>query len=651
MHQRSFARACIAILMLLATSDILKSQEPIPLPQVELSYPDSIMSPTAPLLAPNSTLTQRNEQSERVFPEVLRPPGELLDLPEAPAVEWTSELFFYPMEAPLGFTGPTGIAPREGASTPHFVPIEDRWRLGFPQWDRYGRGHPLIEDYPYTEGAWWDPYNQNVLKGDYPIIGQHTFLNITATSQALLEFRQVPTPTTPFESTEGPEQEEFFGNPDQFFYSHFFKLSVDLNHGDAAFKPTDWRIKVTPIFNLNYLDVQELGVVSPDVRNGTTRFREDVALEEWFVESKLADTSPDYDFFSVRAGSQLFVSDFRGFIFADVNRAVRLFGTRHANQDQFNVIWFDQTEKETNSTLNTFEDRHQNTVIANYYRQDFIWPGYTAQVSFHYNRDQEDFLLDKNGFLARPDAAGVFRPHEINSYYFGWAGDGHINRFNISHALYYVFGEDELNPLEAQEVDIDAWMAAVELSYDRDWVRFRSSYFYASGDDDITDGRGEGFDTILDNPNFAGGEFSYWQRQQIGLFGVQLVQRNSLVPDLRSSKIQGQTNFVNPGLHLANLGMDFDVTPRARLISNVNFLWFDETEILEQFVFQESIHSFIGTDISLGLEYRPWLNNNAIILAGVSGLLPATGFEDLYNPIVGEVNDLFACFTEIILTY
>ncbi|TMK43928.1 MAG: hypothetical protein E6G55_11880, partial [Actinobacteria bacterium] len=34
-----------------------------------------------------------------------------------------------------------------------FLPIKDRWRIG------------------YT-GRWWDPYNQNVLKGDYPIFGQ-----------------------------------------------------------------------------------------------------------------------------------------------------------------------------------------------------------------------------------------------------------------------------------------------------------------------------------------------------------------------------------------------------------------------------------------------------------------------------------------------
>jgi hypothetical protein len=603
----------------------------------------------APLTEP--PLGLRYFDADPVSPGVLRPPDEMLTAPEAPAVELPMDRFLYPIEAPLGYTGPTGILPSEGPAGSDFVPIEDRWRMGLPQWDRYGRGHPLIEDYPFTEGTLWDPYNQNVLKGDYPIIGQHTFLNITLTSQALLEGRQVPTPTTPFESTSTPGQEEFFGDPDQFFYNHYFKVSFDLNHGNAAFKPTDWRIKATPIFNLNYLEVNELGIVSPDVRNGETRFREDAALEEWFVESKLADLSPDYDFISVRAGSQPFVSDFRGFILSDINRSVRLFGTRNANQDQFNLIWFDQTEKETNSQLNTFEDRNQNTVVANYYRQDCIWPGYTAQASFHYNRDDPDFLFDKNQFLVRPDPAGVFEPHGIDAYYFGFAGDGHINRFNINHALYYVFGRDGLNPLEAQELDISAWMAAVELSYDRDWIRFRSSYFYASGDDDITDGRGEGFDTILDNPNFAGGEFSFWQRQQIGLFGVQLVQRNSLVPDLRSSKIQGQSNFVNPGLHLLNLGMDFEVTPRARLISNCNFLWFDETEILEQFIFQDPVRSFIGTDLSLGLEYRPWLNNNAIIIAGISGLLPATGFEDLYNPSVGEVNDLFAGFMEIILTY
>jgi hypothetical protein len=399
------------------------------------------------------------------------------------------------------------------------------------------------------------------------------------------------------------------------------------------------------------LDVEELGVVNPNVLAGTTRAQQDYAMEEWFAETKLADLSTNYDFISVRGGSQLFVSDFRGFIFADINRAVRLFGTRLSNRDQFNVIWFDQAEKDTNSLLNTFQDRHQNTLIANYYRQDFIWPGYTAQVSYHYNHDAPTVKFDENDFLVRPDPVGVFAPHDIKSHYFGWTGNGHINRYNVSHALYYVSGHDDLNPLAGQPVDISAWMAAIELSYDRDWVRFRTSYFYSSGDRDINDGRAEGFDSIFDNPAFAGGEFSFWQRQAIRLFGVNLTNRMSLVPDLRSSKFQGQTNFVNPGLHLVNVGLDGDITPRLKLIGNANFLWFDQTNLLEVYLFQGNVERFIGVDLSLGMEYRPLLSNNIIVVGGISGLIAGEGFQDLYQPLDGREQDLVAGFLECILEY
>jgi hypothetical protein len=590
----------------------------------------------APPQRPDSPLLDR-------APETMTPTTPL-PLPTEPFLEILPE-------PPLGFTGPSGVAPREIQESSHFVPVEDRWRIGFPPWDRYGRGHPLGEDYPYVEGRWFDPYNQNVFKGDYPILGQHTFLNLTATSQMIVEQRQVPTPTTPFESTGGPFQEEFFGNPNQFFYTHNFKLSFDLFHGDAAFKPADWRVKLTPIFNVNYLDVEELAIVNPDVRKGTTRARSFFALEEWFVEAKLADLSPDYDFVSVRAGSQPFVSDFRGFLFSDTNRGVRLFGTRLVNRDQFNLIFFDQTEKDTNSELNTFRDRHQNTLIANYFRQDFVFPGYTTQLSVHWNRDQPSFLFDNNNFLVRPDASGVFQPHEVEVVYLGWAGDGHLGRYNISHQFYYAIGEDSLNPLAGRQVDVSAAMLAVELSYDRDWARFRTSFFWASGDDDINNSHACGFDAIFDNPNFAGGEFSYWQRQAVKLFGVNLVNRGSLIPNLRSSKIQGQSNFVNPGLYLVNYGFDMDVTPKLRSISNVNFLWFEDTNVLEQFVFQDRIDPFIGTDVSTGIEYRPLLTNNVIVVAGVSALFPGGGFRDLYNPLEVKVDALFAGFVEVVLTF
>jgi hypothetical protein len=580
-----------------------------------------------------------------------RQPGEYGSVTPPTAIGQDLPLVVTEIEAPLGFTGPSGLVLTEQEPLGDALPREDRWRIGFPMWDRYGKGHPAEDDYPFVEGHWWDPYNQNVLKGDYPFIGQHTFLNVTATSQSLFELREVPTPTTPFESTVGPGQAEFFGDPEQFFFTTFERVSFNLIHGDAAFKPFDWQVKLTPVWNQNYLDVEELAIVNPDVRRGTTRDRRDFALEEWFFETKLADLSVDYDFMSLRAGSQPFTSDFRGFIFSDTNRAVRLFGTRLSNRDQFNLLWFDSVEKETNSGLNTFDDRHQNVLIANYYRQDFIWPGYTAQLSFHFNRDQASVHFDENDFLVRPDPVGIFQPHEVNAYYLGWAGDGHINRFNLSHALYWVLGEDELNPLAGRFQHINAQMAALELSYDRDYLRFRSSFFWASGDDDPDDRWAEGFDSILDSPNFAGGQFSYWQRQAVKLFGVNLVNRESLVPDLRSSKTEGQSNFVNPGLLLFNLGMDADVTPKLKFITNANFLWFDHTDVLQQFVFQRDIEQHIGTDLSVGLEYRPYLNNNVIVVGGFATLLPGDGFRDLYNGLRDNADALHAGFVEMVFTF
>ncbi len=245
----------------------------------------------------------------------------------------------------------------------------------------------------------------------------------------------------------------------------------------------------------------------------------------------------------------------------------------------------------------------------------------------------------------------MFEPHRLDVAYLGWAGDGHIGRYNISHAFYWALGRDSLNPIANQPQDINAQMAAVELSYDRDWVRFRTSFFWASGDSDPNNKHATGFDSILDHPNFAGGDFSYWQRQAIKLFGVNLTNRESLVADLRSSKTEGQSNFVNPGLWLANGGVDFDLTPKLRMINNVNFLWFDETESLRTLIFQNRVRSYIGTDLSTGFEYRPLLSNNIIMTAGLSTLLPGSGFQDLYRRFTDRVNPLLASFIELELTY
>jgi Carboxypeptidase regulatory-like domain len=508
-----------------------------------------------------------------------------------------------------------------------FKPQPDRWDVQMPKWDRYGRGGEV----PYVKGRWWDPFDRNKLKGDQPIIGQRVFLNVSASSDTFFDGRCLPTPSNV--SAAQPGSSAFFGRCQQAFLTQTFRFTFDLFRGDASFRPVDWRIRITPAVNVNYLDVRELGVVNIDVRQGTTRLDSHFGLQEAFAEVKLHDLSNNFDFVSVRAGIQDFNSDFRGFIFVDEQPAVRVFGNLDSNRYEYNLAYFHQLEKDTNSDLNSFERRHQQVIIANLYRQDFLFKGYTAQFSVHYDKDDATFHFDKNDFLVRPAPIGVFQPHSVHAVYLGWTGNGHIGDINVSHAFYEALGNDSLNPLAGRPVTIDAQMAALELSVDKDWVRYKTSVFYASGDGDARGGRARGFDSIDDFPEFAGGIFSLWNREGIKLTGsgVLLTTPDSLLPSLRSSKEEGQANFVNPGILLVNAGANFEVTPKLRSFVNVNYLRFERTEPLEVLLFQESIHHSIGWDYSVGFRYRPPLTENIILTGGVSGLTPGQGFHDIYT--------------------
>ena len=103
------------------------------------------------------------------------------------------------------------------------------------------------------------------------------------------------------------------------------------------------------------------------------------------------------------------------------------------------------------------------------------------------------------------------------------------------------------------------------------------------------------------------------------------------MPSLRSSKIEGQANFVNPGIFIANVGVDADVTQRIKAIFNVNYLRFHRTEPLELALFQPRIRHDIGFDYSVGVVYRPLLINNIQFTFGASLLQPGKGFRDIFR--------------------
>lgn len=561
-------------------------------------------------------------------------------IPPAPAseAEPSSPYRNLPSEPPPETTGEPRPLPPMAREDQVFEVVPNRWSIQFPQ--EYHRYNNF--EVPYITGHWFDPFNRNKLKGDYPIFGNRTFLNITLTSDTFFDARRIPLPSGL--GAQNPNSAQFFGKFRQYFLSQNLAFSFDLFRGDTSFKPADWRIKFTPEVNVNYLAVQENGVVNFDVRKGDTRLDSHVGLQEAFVEVKLHDLSNQYDFVSARAGIQSFNSDFRGFIFSDQEPGFRIFGNLDNNRYQYNAAYFAMLEKDSNSGLNSMSYRHQQVMIANVYRQDFFKPGYTIQASFHYDKDDPDFKYDTNNFLVRPSAIGVVRPHRIKAYYYGLTGDGHIGRINVNHAFYQVLGTDSFNSLAGRKTDINAQMAAVELSLDKDWLRYRLSFFYASGDNKPRDGTARGFDTIFDNPNFAGGFFSFWNREGIRLTGtgVALETPGSLVTDLRSSKIEGQPNFVNPGVFIYNAATDVLLTPKIKLVFNENLIRFARTEPFELLDFQAPIHHGVGSDSGIGVIYRPPLSENIVITGGVNTFVPFQGFRELLSS-----RTLFAAFANV----
>ena len=171
---------------------------------------------------------------------------------------------------------------------------------------------------------------------------------------------------------------------------------------------------------------------------------------------------------------------------------------------------FDMREKDTDSGLNTFDARRQYVFRANIYRQDFLWPGYTAQLSFLANLDDGRTHYDRNGYLARPEPLGTLMQHDVDAYYFGWAGDGHIGRLNFTHAFYEAFGHDEFNGLAGHPVNINAQMAALELSYDDRLDPLQGVGLLRFRRHNTTERTATGFDTIAGQSEFHGWPVQLW---------------------------------------------------------------------------------------------------------------------------------------------
>lgn len=604
------------------------------------------------------------------------PPEELEQSPqaqppgEAPARDWEQDV--PPVDPGIiegrtrpGYTAPLPErieqnnegavrAPPPQAFPTDQLPIPDRWRL--------------IESLGLVKENLFDPYNQNTYKGDrpinpdkvpwLPIKGDDWFFVANLISDSVYEPRTFPIPVG-VQTTEDPDRNDVFGNDFSQVFSQTFIAGFALLKGSTTFKPPTIEYRLTLAYNVNYVDVPERRVLFVEPSRPSHRLDQFLGVQEAFVDYHFSEFDNDrFDFISIRAGIQPFQSDFRGFLFNDQQLGVRLFGSRDNNRFQFNLGAFWRLEKDTNSGLNAIlrSPRDDFVFVANAYRQDFLIPALTSQftVVYNMNREADDIQIDTNGFPVRPALLGTLRGREYDVVYLGYNMDGRIGRVNLTGSFYWALGEDRNSFFTDRPADINAQFAALEASYDKDWMRFRLSGAYASGDSDPYDDKQGGFDAIFENPVFAGADTSYWIRQTIPFAGggraISVNGRNSLLNSLRSSKEQGQSNFNNPGLMLLGMGADFDLTPEFRLSANANHLWFENTSNLEVLRNEGSIPKEIGFDLSAAAIWRPKATQNIVLRLSAATLVAGDGFKDLFDNL-GREQKFYSILANVVLTY
>ncbi|MBL8553409.1 MAG: hypothetical protein JNL41_03955 [Phenylobacterium sp.] len=542
-------------------------------------------------------------------------------------------------------TNPGAVRAPPPEAFPHDeAPIPDRWRLA----GALGVSKP----------RWYDPYNQNFWKGDIPIKGvEDLFLALTGISDTVVEPRTFPIPVG-VQTTARPGSLDVFGRSSSLVVAQTFIAGASLIKGSTAFKPPEYELRVVLAGQYNYVDVPERRVLFVEPSKKSHRSDAFIGVQELFLDYHLRNVSDRYDFDSVRVGIQPFSSEFRGFLFQDNQLGVRLFGNRDNNRFQYNLAAFWRLEKDTNSGLNDVTQRIRDdwVFIGNLYRQDLPVPGLTSQVTVAYNRNREgnEIYVDKNGFPQRPALIGTLRGRDYDVVYLGYNADGHWGRYNLTASAYYALGEDRNSIFTDRKAKIRSYFLAAEPSVDFDWIRVRGSLLYASGDKNPYDNTERGFDSIFENPQFAGSDTSYWIRQTIPFAGggrvIGINARNGVLNSLRPSKEEGQSNFNNPGTTLVGGGADFDVTPELRLSVNVNHLGFVDTTILENLRQEGSIPKSLGWDASVAAIWRPHMTQNIVFRASGAVFDAGAGFKDLFANR-GRHDQYYSVLLNAILTF
>jgi len=457
----------------------------------------------------------------------------------------------------------------------------------------------------------WNPYQQNPLKADIPVFGNSGFLELIARFNSNAKEVHNLGSNLKFDDTE--KQNLVAG----------FEIKKD----DDTFYPSPIKFRLLGNFQI----INPPGSNVQSIQNG--------ALQEAVLDVRAFEIGGNLNLSFFEAGVRPFKSDLNGLILNDTVDEGRLFGELKKNLWRYSVAFIRTLPKDPKSNLISFNSdllgTHQTVAALNVQRDDLV-PGWNAEFTFHANRDTS--------------ASSPAQSADLNAEYAGIAFNGHVGRFIFQPAAYYAFGTDDRNGLTDSTAatvlgkqDIRAYLGFLDVRYPMDYIQWRAGVLYTSGDRDPNDGKAEGFDSISDSINLFGGPASFFVGQPIGLAGRKLVNVNSAIPSFRAGT---RSNFVNPGIFLANVGADFVMTPKLTAAVNVNHISFVNTSSLSFATGITSIGKDVGLEEVVALRWRPFLNENFVVEGGGSRLTPGDGLKTL----VGK-DSATAVFLNVLAVY
>ena len=234
----------------------------IPAPPVPAGRPAAPAPPPPGVLRPDLSVLAPSQELAPAIPVAPPrfyngrdvPPGLALPRRGVKGREVIDERWEYP-EYPEG---------REGLGLlPHSTAKPNRWFIDYPKWQRY-MDVSTETPYQYDTPRLFHPYQQSKLKGDVPIIGEDIFLDITAKDFALFEFRKLPTAAG--SARRGRMSRKSLAAGIRGPSITMPRSRVNLFRGETSFKPVEWALRVTAVYNQNFQWVNENNLLSPDPR-------------------------------------------------------------------------------------------------------------------------------------------------------------------------------------------------------------------------------------------------------------------------------------------------------------------------------------------------------------------------------------------------